>query len=62
MANVKYLERGKTTDVEVDGKYVGAVIELDDGRFVTSHKSDKVESKTFEKHQKHFALYYVEKN
>lgn len=59
MANVTYLNRGATTDVMIDGLYVGAIVETAEG-FVTVHKNNAV-SQTFAKHQKHFALYHVEK-
>lgn len=58
MANVSYNYRGETTDVLVDGVYVGAAVKTPAG-YVTVHVND-TPSKTFQ--ALHFATYYVEKH
>lgn len=58
MTTVTYNERGSITDVLVDGKYVGAVVKGEDGKYRTVHKN---EAEPGEFTAFHFAAYHVEK-
>lgn len=58
MTTVTYSERGSITDVLVDGKYVGAVVKGEDGKYRTVHKN---EAEPGEFTAFHFAAYHVEK-
>lgn len=58
MTTVTYNERGSITDVLIDGKYVGAVVKGEDGKYRTVHKN---EAEPGEFTAFHFAAYHVEK-
>lgn len=58
ITTVTYNERGSITDVLVDGKYVGAVVKGEDGKYRTVHKN---EAEPGEFTAFHFAAYHVEK-